>query len=101
MSRMRTLSTLVLVGGTLAVSPSLHVVHVDAAGPGTTQQAVIPPPASPPRVVLDPQRGLLDQYCVTCHNERLKTAGLMLDTVNLRDVGAHAEVWEKVVRKLR
>ena len=31
----------------------------------------------------DPQRALLDKYCVTCHNQRLKTGGLTLDTVDL------------------
>ena len=46
-------------------------------------------------------RALLDRYCVTCHNERLRTAGLTLDTVDLNDAAAHAEVLEKVVRKLR
>ena len=47
-----------------------------------------------------PQRALLDRYCVTCHNERLKTAGLMLDTLDISEVDANAEVLEKVVRKL-
>ena len=47
------------------------------------------------------QRALLDRYCVTCHNARLRTAGLELDTADLADVGGGAEVWEKVVRKLR
>src|ERR1700690_469076 len=47
------------------------------------------------------QRAVLDQYCVTCHNEKLKTAGLMLDKLDLAHVGEHAEQWEKVVRKLR
>ena len=46
-------------------------------------------------------RALLDQYCVTCHNERLQTAGLTLDTIDLASVGDRSEVWEKVVRKLR
>ena len=46
-------------------------------------------------------RTLLDRYCVTCHNERLMTAGLTLDTVDLTQVATHAEVLEKVVRKLR
>ena len=46
-------------------------------------------------------RVLLDTYCVTCHNERLQTGGLMLDTIDLQPVSEHAEVWEKVVRKLR
>src|SRR5678815_468163 len=41
------------------------------------------------------------QYCVTCHNPRLKTADLVLDVGDLPRVGANAEVWEKVVRKLR
>jgi len=46
-------------------------------------------------------RATLDQYCVTCHNQRLKTAGLMLDKADMDHVGASAELWEKVVRKLR
>src|SRR5437868_3579258 len=41
------------------------------------------------------------QYCVSCHNDRLKTADLSLETLDLADVGGHADVWEKVVRKLR
>ena len=48
-----------------------------------------------------PSRALLDRYCVTCHNERLRTADLLLDRVDLDRVGAHAETLEKVVRKLR
>jgi len=46
-------------------------------------------------------RALLNKYCVTCHNERRKTAGLMLDRLNIDDVGDAAELWEKVVQKLR
>ncbi|HJT87049.1 MAG TPA: DUF1592 domain-containing protein, partial [Bryobacteraceae bacterium] len=46
-------------------------------------------------------RGVLNQYCVVCHNQRLKTAGLMLDTLDLAAVPSRAEIWEKVVRKLR
>jgi len=41
------------------------------------------------------------KYCVTCHNERLKTGDLMLDAIVGADVAAHADVWEKVVRKVR
>jgi hypothetical protein len=47
------------------------------------------------------ERALIDQYCVTCHNQRLKTAGLMLDQLDLAQMHDHADVWEKVVRKLR
>lgn len=46
-------------------------------------------------------RALLDRYCTTCHNARLKTAGLVLDAINVEDIGAAAETWEKVVLKLR
>ena len=44
---------------------------------------------------------VLGRYCVTCHNEKLKTAGLMLDKMNVEKVGEGAAGWEKVVRKLR
>jgi hypothetical protein len=47
------------------------------------------------------QRAVIDQYCVTCHNQKLKTAGVMLDQADLAHVGDNAEVWEKVVRRLR
>jgi len=46
-------------------------------------------------------RETLDTYCVTCHNQRLKTGGLGLDTLDLDKVPAQAEVWEKVVKRLR
>ena len=63
---------------------------------------------------VSPQRALLDQYCVTCHNERivagngsgmmadqLRLVGLVLDTADVDNVAADPELWEKVVRKLR
>ena len=48
-------------------------------------------------------RALLDQYCVGCHNERMKESygGLALDTVDLGNIGDHAGTLEAVVRKLR
>src|SRR5436190_3143112 len=48
-----------------------------------------------------PQRALLDKYCVTCHSDRLKTANLSLQNADLTQVPAHADLWEKVIRKLR
>jgi mono/diheme cytochrome c family protein len=47
------------------------------------------------------QRALLDKYCVTCHSDRLKTANLSLQGLDLATVADHAEVWEKVIRKMR
>ena len=46
-------------------------------------------------------RTVIRRYCVACHNGRLLTAGLALDDVDLTRVGDHAELWERVVRKLR
>ena len=46
-------------------------------------------------------RALIDTYCVTCHNQRTKTAGLTFDTMDLAKLPEHADVWEKTVRKLR
>lgn len=43
----------------------------------------------------------LRSYCVTCHNERTRTAGLALDGYLPADPASHPEVWEKVIRKLR
>lgn len=46
-------------------------------------------------------RPVLDRYCVTCHNQKLKTAGLTLETVDVSNPAADAATWEKVIRKLR
>jgi hypothetical protein len=48
-----------------------------------------------------PSRALIDTYCVGCHNQRAKIGGLALDTLDVANVGEHAEVWEEAVRKLR
>ena len=48
-----------------------------------------------------PHRALLNRYCITCHNEKLRTADIMLDQADVEDVSKDAQVWEKVVRKLR
>ena len=59
-------------------------------------------PARPAAEASSPDaRALLDEYCVACHNARTRTAGLMLDRADVRQVAAGAETWEKVVRKLR
>ena len=78
---------------------------VVAIGLGAAQLALH---AGPPKPQDTPQnagavqvRETLAKYCITCHNQRLKTAGLMLDTEDLTQVPAHAELWEKVIQKLR
>jgi hypothetical protein len=43
----------------------------------------------------------LQQYCVTCHNARLKTGGLAIDQLDVANIRHDAETWEQVVRRLR
>src|SRR3989442_4405781 len=56
---------------------------------------------------LSPERALLNQYCITCHNQRAKAAGqeaarkIALDQLDVDGVSENREAWEKVVRKLR
>ena len=72
-----------------------------AAGPQAPSPATPTQQISPSSASTSPERALVNRYCVSCHNERLKTADLMLDNVNIDDLGSAAAVWEKVVRKLR
>src|SRR5262245_21962017 len=91
MSKAKLFSTICLVGMALSGGASRHSVRVEAAGQSPT-------PVAEPQAL---SRAMLDRYCVTCHNARLKTGGLMLDTVDLARVEAHREVLEKVAHKLR
>jgi hypothetical protein len=47
------------------------------------------------------QFAMLDAYCTECHNSAELAGGLSLEGVDHTDIHAQAEVWEKVVRKLR
>jgi hypothetical protein len=47
------------------------------------------------------QQATLQQYCVTCHNARLKTGGLAIDQLDVANIRRDAETWEQVVRRLR
>jgi mono/diheme cytochrome c family protein len=83
----------------LALGVVVWVAAITSGGLGAVDQSTAPP--QPTATTPSPQRAVLDRYCVTCHNTRLNTANLALDTLDLSAVGEHAEVWEKVVRKLR
>ena len=43
----------------------------------------------------------VQKYCVSCHNEKVKSGGLTLSTMDLTRVTASPEVWEHVIRKVR
>ena len=63
------------------------------------QQAAAAPAGPAPDVAR--QRAVLDQYCVVCHNQKLKTANLLLDQLDLAHFADHPDLGEKIVRKLR
>src|SRR5690242_3694188 len=46
------------------------------------------------------QQELVNKYCVTCHNERAKTGGIVLEKIDVDHPAVNAELWEKVIRKL-
>ena len=48
-----------------------------------------------------PHVSLVDEYCLSCHDEDHKKGGLELESVAADEVPRHPDVWEKVVRKLR
>jgi hypothetical protein len=73
------------LGAVVAVFP-----QAGGAGAATT--------AAPP---VSSHRDVVATYCTSCHNQRLKTAGLALDRAELDDIAASAETWEKVLRKVR
>ena len=71
--------------GVRSLVPAITLVVLTtgvASGAGASQE----PSARSGAAAADDPRTLLDRYCVTCHNTRLKTAGLALDTVDVTDV---------------
>jgi hypothetical protein len=71
-------------------------VYVDAARSSGPQ----PPPAPPAQAAPSP-RAVVDRYCVTCHNARLKRGDLVLEGLDIEHVGSNAATWEKVVKKVQ
>lgn len=59
------------------------------------QQAVKPAPAA------NPNQALINRYCATCHNQKLRTAKLALDVLDLSHPEKDALIWERAIRKLR
>src|SRR5262245_30883847 len=81
-----------------ATAIALGIVSAGSSGL-RAQQAAAPQTALPAAIA--PYKATIDQYCVTCHNQRAKTAGLALDTLDMTKLPEHADVWEKAIAKLR
>jgi mono/diheme cytochrome c family protein len=71
-------------------------------GPSTSAKATVDK-SGPPATVSDDaaQLATVKQYCATCHNDRVKTAGVSFDNLTVENIGQHADVFEKAVRKVR
>ena len=82
--------------GLLAVAALSLTIAIATARPVAQAPAALP--ATPAAAS---SAAVLKQYCATCHNERLKSGGLVIDPAGVANVGAAADHWEKVVRKLR
>ena len=96
----RRVASRVTISGQAPAAGAAGVNRAKAAGtPGRVLKTSAGSPADPALVAK--QRALLDQYCVTCHNDRTKTANLSLQNLDLAGVADRAELWERVVRKLR
>jgi mono/diheme cytochrome c family protein len=86
--------------GVIGFETSRPIQAQGGAAPAAARQAPATSVATP-ATAPTPARQLVATYCVTCHNERLKTGGLMLDTADAEQVFSSAETWEKVIVKLR
>jgi len=64
-----------------------------AVTPSQAQRASAPDRAA--------QRALIEDHCVSCHNQKAKTADISLQGLSFNSVSDHVVVWEKVLRKLR
>lgn len=71
----------------------LLAVGVYSAWPSQAQR--------PATADLTAHQALLNDYCVSCHNQKAKTADISLQNIDLHNVGANLDVWEKVLRKMR
>jgi hypothetical protein len=67
----------------------------------TASTAAIAAPPETPSAGTPPERLLIKQFCLDCHNPRDKAGGLVLDAAIADTLNSHVDLWEKVVRKLR
>lgn len=90
--RDRRAGTALIVAGLIALVGSAHTAGV--AGTPVPAQGIA---ASQPD--LDP-RAFVATYCATCHNERLRSGGLVLTGADVGEPSTHPEVWERILHKV-
>src|SRR5262245_17209124 len=70
-----------------------HVLTLALLLSGAARAAQVRQPAT--------TREFLDTYCVSCHNQKLRTSGLALDNLDANAPEKQPEIWEHVIAKLR
>jgi mono/diheme cytochrome c family protein len=87
----------------LAGSALMGSLAIVVAGAGYLHAATQTASLEPGMTETQSYRWVLNNYCVVCHNAKIKTAGLELDAARatLADPSRDAQAWEKVIRKLR
>jgi len=88
----------VISGRMLGLASILFVISSSPIGARQPQVATNAAANTTPAVQY---RTTINRYCVTCHNDKLKTAGLSLEKIDVENPPVGAEIWEKVIRKLR
>ena len=89
---------LIVAGAYLQAARPAEMRSKTAASSAAVAQTAAPPAAP---MALASVRTVLDQYCVTCHNERLRRGELVLENTDLDRIATDAALWEKVLQKLR
>ena len=84
----------------LSLARVLTAPQAAPAQPATSAQTPAAS-SSQPSGDADKQLATINQYCVTCHNDRAKMAGVSFQGMTTADIGQRAEVFEKAVRKMR
>ena len=94
---------LMLAGALFVVSLASVLTASQSAAPAQPAPSAQTPSASLSPAIADAEKQLatINQYCVTCHNDRAKAAGVSFQGVTAADVAQRAEVFEKAVRKMR
>jgi len=84
-----------------AVQASIFAFLVGVTGsPSAAQRSASPARAQAPFTAAE-SRAVFDKYCAACHNAKLNTAGLALESLDVTKPSANPEKWERVIRKLR
>jgi mono/diheme cytochrome c family protein len=85
-----------MAGGLPQAAPATPQVPV--TGPSQTPRADAAPANEPPSAAI---HRIIATYCAGCHNQRVKSGELVLDTLDTNDLRTNAEVWEKILKKVR